>query len=316
MANSTGSIAINTTTGNDYASTPTLPGSFLSFVTGYFALFFVMVAVSLLILIVMSCWIRELCYKQFGCNCCPGSLPESRRREMRMDQILAAQLRMEMEQQARENADKQKEFARLELYQQFLNSYTRIVQPQDFVLVHPSCPKRASTSVDENDNDDDAATVSCELGQSSHHCSSPKRPKGENMSECSEDGSRSSFSLGDDDLMIQFSTKEAAGTGKQLVCAEATCSICLLDYRPGDCIVWSAVPGCRHVYHVDCMLLWMATGKNRCPVCRNHFLPSKRTIAAAVALQAATAENRRHNSSSMNSDASTSSSSGSSCIEV
>jgi Ring finger domain len=324
MANPTGGsptrISSNTTTNDELSSSPTTTQadeqSLFGFVADNFALCWVIVVVSLLVITVILLWIRDCCYTRFGWNCCRGSAPPSESR--RPDQILAAQLRMELAQQARdETADKQKECSRLELYQQFLNSYTRILRLQDFVL-DPSSPTKRATTVVDGDEDDDDNTVSSELARESHHHSSsrPKRRPGENKMrdcECSE-STASDADDDDEDLMIQFTTDEEATDGAQL-CASATCSICLHHYRPGDSIVWSAVPGCRHVYHVDCMLLWAATGKKRCPVCRKYFLPSKRRVAAAVAVQAAAAA-ASHSSSSMIRDASTSSSGSSLCISV
>ena len=61
---------------------------------------------------------------------------------------------------------------------------------------------------------------------------------------------------------------------------EANCSICLLDYQINDAIVQSAANEeteyCRHVFHYDCMLLWLVQGKKRCPICRHWFVPAIR----------------------------------------
>ena len=61
---------------------------------------------------------------------------------------------------------------------------------------------------------------------------------------------------------------------------EANCSICLNEYEVGDSIVQSAAGTeeeiCKHVYHFDCMLLWLSQGKKRCPMCRHWFVPALR----------------------------------------
>ena len=55
---------------------------------------------------------------------------------------------------------------------------------------------------------------------------------------------------------------------------EATCIICFKDYEVDEEIVWSSMSVCRHVYHKECMLRWISTGKKKCPLCRNYFVPS------------------------------------------
>lgn len=54
---------------------------------------------------------------------------------------------------------------------------------------------------------------------------------------------------------------------------EAICIICFKDYDVGEQVVWSSSEECRHVYHKDCILKWISTGKRKCPVCRSSFVP-------------------------------------------
>lgn len=52
----------------------------------------------------------------------------------------------------------------------------------------------------------------------------------------------------------------------------SSCAICLEQYRPKDSIVWSANADCVHVFHEQCILLWlMKRFKPACPVCRQNF---------------------------------------------
>ncbi len=67
-----------------------------------------------------------------------------------------------------------------------------------------------------------------------------------------------------------------------------TCAICLLQYRPGNYVAWSSNKECRHVFHRDCILMWLlkkecggdriggdgGDGRWRglCPCCRGEFV--------------------------------------------
>ena len=84
-------------------------------------------------------------------------------------------------------------------------------------------------------------------------------------------------------------------------CLEANCSICLLDYQINDSIVQSAANEeaeyCRHVFHYDCMLLWLVQGKKRCPICRHWFVPAirikdqQKNVANTLAVSSSTNTN-------------------------
>jgi hypothetical protein len=69
----------------------------------------------------------------------------------------------------------------------------------------------------------------------------------------------------------------------------STCAICLVNYQPGNYVSWSSNEECRHVFHRDCILLWLlkknGTGggivgngnhnerRHLCPCCRREFVP-------------------------------------------
>ena len=55
------------------------------------------------------------------------------------------------------------------------------------------------------------------------------------------------------------------------------CAICLLQYRPGNYVMWSSNGECRHVFHRDCILTWLlrkddALCRYQCPCCRGEFV--------------------------------------------
>jgi hypothetical protein len=61
-----------------------------------------------------------------------------------------------------------------------------------------------------------------------------------------------------------------------------TCVICLEEMKAGETVVWSETSSCRHVYHKECMVSFLAhkakrqkqrdLGANPCPTCRQPFV--------------------------------------------
>lgn len=49
------------------------------------------------------------------------------------------------------------------------------------------------------------------------------------------------------------------------------CQICLDDFAVGDEVRASRNIQCRHLFHSDCIVLWLAN-QDLCPVCRQDFL--------------------------------------------
>lgn len=61
---------------------------------------------------------------------------------------------------------------------------------------------------------------------------------------------------------------------KRHVCryTDGECALCIDNYEVDDEVVWSDLE-CRHAFHKDCILQWLAKGKKRCPICRHWFVP-------------------------------------------
>mmetsp|Transcript_8154 Transcript_8154/g.11747 ORF Transcript_8154/g.11747 Transcript_8154/m.11747 type:complete len:326 (+) Transcript_8154:189-1166(+) len=55
---------------------------------------------------------------------------------------------------------------------------------------------------------------------------------------------------------------------------ENMCPICLTQYVPGDSVVWSINPKCKHIFHETCLSSWLARKRKnpQCPCCRQLFL--------------------------------------------
>jgi len=72
---------------------------------------------------------------------------------------------------------------------------------------------------------------------------------------------------------------------EQVMMIKGMCVICFEDYKIGDAIVWSENVQCNHVYHLDCMVEYLAQNSKRekhgandivdsnnpCPTCRRTY---------------------------------------------
>jgi len=53
-----------------------------------------------------------------------------------------------------------------------------------------------------------------------------------------------------------------------------SCIICLNSYEPGCYVSWSSDKECCHVFHRDCILMWLLKkDEPLCPCCRREFIP-------------------------------------------
>ncbi|KAF9289763.1 hypothetical protein BGZ68_008727 [Mortierella alpina] len=79
---------------------------------------------------------------------------------------------------------------------------------------------------------------------------------------------------------------------------EATCAICLGDYRPDETI--RLLP-CQHHFHLECVDQWLLTDKS-CPLCKHDIdkpLENERSVQASKRFQAVSTT-RRDSEGNMN----------------
>uniref|UniRef100_A0A7S2MJL8 RING-type domain-containing protein n=1 Tax=Helicotheca tamesis TaxID=374047 RepID=A0A7S2MJL8_9STRA len=75
----------------------------------------------------------------------------------------------------------------------------------------------------------------------------------------------------DKDLLIVVPPN---GPNDKEIIFPAQCTICLSKYEVDDTVIWSTNSACQHCYHEECILMWLSTGKRRCPSCRQTFAES------------------------------------------
>jgi hypothetical protein len=76
---------------------------------------------------------------------------------------------------------------------------------------------------------------------------------------------------------VEGNTNGATANGDDAMIT--TCSICLRELLQGDT---AFTPPCGHLFHLDCILSWIANGEHEsgkdCPNCRTEFMTSAQLI--------------------------------------
>uniref|UniRef100_A0A7S3LFV5 RING-type domain-containing protein n=1 Tax=Amphora coffeiformis TaxID=265554 RepID=A0A7S3LFV5_9STRA len=198
------------------------------------------------ILAVVSCWLREVCYDKCGIEFCSGSVSTARRREIRRNHIRAMHLQRQMERDLQESSlAKQEE--RKQICGEFLQKLSKVRRMiTGFSTLNgllsnkmnmPIMTKFLPQVLTEAD-------IAVEEVEETNATVEPTR----NLKFCPHDPCKEHV-------------------------LEAVCIICFRDYEVGEQVVWSSSETCRHVYHMECMLKWLSTGKKKCPICRSWFVP-------------------------------------------
>ena len=119
--NQTNAIFPNMGSSEDHEGEP-------SFWVTHYTVLAVATVLATLLLVVVSFWLREVCFDRFGIEVCSGSVSTARRREIRRFQLRALQLQREMERDLQDSsASKQQE--RKEIYGAFLQKFGKVGLP-------------------------------------------------------------------------------------------------------------------------------------------------------------------------------------------
>ncbi|XP_048527783.1 E3 ubiquitin-protein ligase ATL6-like, partial [Triticum urartu] len=66
---------------------------------------------------------------------------------------------------------------------------------------------------------------------------------------------------------------------------DTACSVCLEDLRAGETV--RRLPACRHVFHVECIDMWLHSRRS-CPLCRCDLSPPRKVVTKAPAVESGT----------------------------
>ncbi|KAL5207509.1 hypothetical protein ABZP36_031944 [Zizania latifolia] len=78
-----------------------------------------------------------------------------------------------------------------------------------------------------------------------------------------------------------------AGGGGSKSGRSALCSVCLEDVQAGEVV--RQLPACRHLFHVDCIDMWLHS-HSTCPLCRCNVSPPAAAVVKAASTTTAAAE--------------------------
>jgi Zn-finger nucleic acid-binding protein len=208
--------------------------------------------------------IREVCYRRFGIDVCPGAAGSwtraRERRQVMMDERAAMEIQQAMEREDRTSASNRRREERRAKYEVFLKPYTMVICQDDF---YRPAQQGLSLPKEQPEPHDDIETGSVpSMGNIDTFSSS----------DSGEDEDYNRLKTSDDHVLLTLPVTTADGNPRRV---EASCSICLMDYEVGDSVIRSTRKKCPHAFHAECILQWLSQGKKRCPCCRHFFVPGQ-----------------------------------------
>lgn len=235
--------------------------------------FFAIVLAALVFLTVCCCFLQAYCKRYFGINFCPASgtvmsrSAQLERIRMRLEEERAGvQQQHQLEEQEQANVLEAKRTERRTKYKALLVDNTMVRWKFCIVRDYESCP---------------AAYTVCSSPHCSHQIVTEKDistgvgpiPLSDSYDiETGNTAETNHHNHHVDNLVLTLPIEDEDG---KLRCVSGHCAVCIAEYTAGDSVVWSTSEKCPHVFHDECILMWLSKGKKRCPICRNIFAPTK-----------------------------------------
>ncbi|KAM3276303.1 hypothetical protein ACQJBY_044595 [Aegilops geniculata] len=83
-----------------------------------------------------------------------------------------------------------------------------------------------------------------------------------------------------------YGAEGVGGDDVDLECGgDSACSVCLEDLRAGELV--RRLPACRHVFHVECIDMWLHSHRS-CPLCRCDLSPPRKVVTKTPTVESET----------------------------
>jgi len=72
--------------------------------------------------------------------------------------------------------------------------------------------------------------------------------------------------------VVSRSWRSAETSVNKFVGQKPECSICLDHYEAKETVCWAKNDDCDHIFHKDCIVQWLCSDHDDCPLCRTNLL--------------------------------------------
>lgn len=217
-------------------------------------LLFVYIPAGLALMLVIYFVLRDFVFHNGGYNDCPVQ-----RQTLEDERLAMESLQLEMKEEDRQDKINLRRLERRRKYEQFLPPYTMVVKSDDFCY-----------AIEKEDGSKEIRPMVSKDALPEYGGDAPQKEEGAPNDIDVEAANHMLSEQHNHEHLLKLPVKAANGEPRYV---DVSCSVCLLDYEAGDTIIRSTRKVCSHVFHDDCILLWLSKGKKRCPVCRNFFVP-------------------------------------------